>query len=76
MNLVQFKRKDFEKDLLLNQYRFLLRYDYDNFLKNNACKIYIEDERGRINNEETLEYYDHVLSLILNNMIIRNTPQS
>ena len=67
MNLVQFKRKDFEKDLLLNQYRFLLRYDYDNYLKSNACKIYIEDERGRINNEETLEYYDYVLSFILNN---------
>lgn len=63
--LALYKRKDYDKGLLLNQYRFLLRYDYDNYLKSNARKINFEDEQGRMKNEDTLEYYDHVLSFIL-----------
>ena len=62
--LALYKRRDYDKGVLLNQYRFLLMYDYDNYLKSNARKIYIEDEQGRMNNEDTLEYYDHVLSFI------------
>ena len=73
--LVQFKRKDFDKDLLLNQYRFLLRYDYDNYLKSNACKIYIEDEQGRMNNEDTMEYYDHLMSVLLRTYTFKSPHQ-
>ena len=63
--VVSYKGVDIEKDLLLNQYRFLIKFDYNNFLKQYSSESKIQDVAEARAHREVLSRYDEVLSSIL-----------
>ncbi len=65
VTVVSYKGVDIEKDLLLNQYRFLIKFDYNNFLKQYSSESKIQDVAEARAHREVLSRYDEVLSSIL-----------
>ena len=63
--VVSYKGVDIEKDLLLNQYRFLIKFDYNNFLKQYSSESKIQDVAEARARREQLSRYDEALSSIL-----------
>ena len=60
--LISFKGKDVDKDFLIKQYRFLIKFDFDNYVQ---CIISSEDKPNQTIDADMLDYYNHVLSILL-----------
>ena len=59
VDAVTCKKKDLEKYLILNRYRFLIGFDFDNYQR------YIKDNYKKDIDVEQLEYLDYCFSLLL-----------
>lgn len=59
VDAVTYKKKDLEKHLILNRYRFLIGFDFDNYQR------YIKDNYKKDIDVEQLKYLDYCFSLLL-----------
>ena len=65
VDAVTYKKKDLEKHLILNRYRFLIGFDFDNFQR------YIKDNYKKDIDVEQLKYLDYCFSLLLHFFVFR-----
>lgn len=60
--LTSFRGKNVDKDFLIKQYRFLIKCDFDNYVQS---IISSEDKPDQTSDANKLDYYNHVLSILL-----------
>ena len=63
--VVSCKRRSIDKKLLIDKFRFLIKYDFNNFIQHYPFKNYIDNESKWNIHEDKLKHYDQILSSIL-----------